>query len=186
MCTRNQRMGQRFTQCTFTGGRVKSGDRGLASPAKQSPIPCSGSFTEACTVSSEGRAWLRRALLAGLGGRGSGGRGHAVRGANAGGFGLRWGRACAEEYGRRLRGLYRREREQRTRARLSAARGARGRARACSGALRACRTRGSVLLPVFNSSPRSLACESWQKSGAGLFLAPRATSYVWVPMADMP
>jgi hypothetical protein len=59
-------MGQRFTRSTFTGGRVKSGDRGLASPAKQSLIPCSGSFTEACTVSSEGQAWLGRALLAGL------------------------------------------------------------------------------------------------------------------------
>jgi hypothetical protein len=59
-------MGQRFTRSTFTGDRVKSGDRGLASPVKQSPIPCSGSFTEACTVSSKGRAWLGRALLAGL------------------------------------------------------------------------------------------------------------------------
>jgi hypothetical protein len=59
-------MGQRFTQSTFTGGRAKSGDRGLASPAKQSPIPCSESFTDACTVSSEGRARLGRALLAGL------------------------------------------------------------------------------------------------------------------------
>jgi hypothetical protein len=59
-------MGQRFTRSTFTGDRVKSGDRGLASPAKQSPIPCSGIFTEACTVSSDGRAWLGRALLAGL------------------------------------------------------------------------------------------------------------------------
>jgi hypothetical protein len=59
-------MGQRFTRSTFTGDRVKSGDRGLASPAKQSPIPCLGSFTEACTVSSEGRAWLGRALQAGL------------------------------------------------------------------------------------------------------------------------
>jgi hypothetical protein len=39
-------MGQRFTRSTFTGGRAKSGDRGLASPVKQSPIPCSGSFTE--------------------------------------------------------------------------------------------------------------------------------------------
>jgi hypothetical protein len=112
------------------------------------------------------------------GGRGSGGRRHVVRGATAGGFGLRCGRACAEKYSRRLRGLYRRGREQGTRARLSVARGVRGRARACSGALRARRTRGSVLLPVFNSSPRSLACESWQKSSAGLFLAPRAISYV--------
>jgi hypothetical protein len=59
-------MGQRFTQSTFAGDRVKFGDRGLASPVKQSPIPCSGSFTEACKVSSEGRAWLGRALLAGL------------------------------------------------------------------------------------------------------------------------
>jgi hypothetical protein len=82
-------MGQRFTRSTFTGGRVKSGDRGLASPAKQSPIPYSGSFTEACTVSSEGRAWLGRALLAGLRWQGLGWPRHTVRGANAGGFGLR-------------------------------------------------------------------------------------------------
>jgi hypothetical protein len=61
----------------------------------------------------------------------------------------------------------------------SARRGARGVGRrACSGALRARRTRGSVLLPLFNSSPRSQACESWQKSGAGLLLAPRAVSYM--------
>jgi hypothetical protein len=59
-------MGQRFTWSMFTGGRVKSGDRGLASPAKQSSIPCLWSFTTACMVSSEGRAWLGRALLAGL------------------------------------------------------------------------------------------------------------------------
>jgi hypothetical protein len=82
-------MEQRITWSTFTGGRAKSGDRGLASPAKQSPIPCSGSFTEACTVSSKGRARLGRALLVGLRWQGSGGRGHAVHGANAGGFGLR-------------------------------------------------------------------------------------------------
>ena len=59
-------MGQRFTRSTFTGGRGKSGDRGLASPARQSSIPCSRSFTEACTVYSEGRTWLGEALLAGL------------------------------------------------------------------------------------------------------------------------
>jgi hypothetical protein len=47
---------------------------------------------------------------------------------------------------------------------------------ACSSALRARRTRGSVLLPLFNSSPRSQACESWQKSDGGLLLAPRAVS----------
>jgi hypothetical protein len=58
-----------------------------------------------------------------------------------------------------------------------ARRGARGVGRwACSGAFRACRTRGSVLLPLLNSSPRSQACESWQKFGACLLLAPRAVS----------
>ena len=56
----------------FTGGRVKSDDRGLASPARQSSIPCSGSFTEACTVYSEGRTRLGKALLAGLWWRGIG------------------------------------------------------------------------------------------------------------------
>ena len=65
-------MEQRFTRSTFTGGQAKSGDRGLASLTRQSPIPRSGSFTEACTVSSEGRAWLGRALQAGLRWRGIG------------------------------------------------------------------------------------------------------------------
>jgi hypothetical protein len=58
-----------------------------------------------------------------------------------------------------------------------ARRGARGVGRwACSGAFRARRTRGSVLLPTFNSLPRSQACESWQKFGACFLLAPRAVS----------
>jgi hypothetical protein len=58
-----------------------------------------------------------------------------------------------------------------------ARRGAHGVGRwACSGTFRARRTRGSVLLPLYNSSPRSQKCESWQKSGAGLLLAPRAVS----------
>jgi hypothetical protein len=58
-----------------------------------------------------------------------------------------------------------------------ARRGARGVEHwACSGVFRARRTRGSVLLPLFNSSPRSQACESWQKSNVGLLLAPRAVS----------
>jgi hypothetical protein len=59
-------MEQRITRSTFTGGRVKSGDRGLAPPVMQTPIPCSGSFTEACTVFSEGWTGLGEALLAGL------------------------------------------------------------------------------------------------------------------------
>ena len=88
-CAGNQKMVQRLTRSTFTGGRVKSGDRGLASPARQSPIPCSGSFTEACTVSSEGQAWLGKALLASLRWQGLGGpRARRARG-NTGGFGLR-------------------------------------------------------------------------------------------------
>ena len=59
-------MGQRFTRSTFTGDRVKSGDRGLASPAKQTSIPRSGSFTETCIVFSEGWTGLGMAGLAGL------------------------------------------------------------------------------------------------------------------------
>jgi hypothetical protein len=82
-------MEQRITRSTLTGGRVESGDRGLASPAKQTPIPRSGSFTEVCTVFSEGWTGLGRARLAGLRWQGIG-RSRARRArANAGGFGLR-------------------------------------------------------------------------------------------------
>jgi hypothetical protein len=56
-------------------------------------------------------------------------------------------------------------------------RGARGvRRRACSGEVRARRTRGGVFLPLFKSLLRLQTCESWQKSCANLFLAPRAIS----------
>jgi hypothetical protein len=51
--------------CT-PAGVESSGERGLASPAKETPIPCSGSFTEVCTSFSEGRTGLEMALLAGL------------------------------------------------------------------------------------------------------------------------
>jgi hypothetical protein len=50
----------------FVGGRVKSGDLDPASPARQSSIPRSGSFTEARRVSLEGWTGLGMALLAGL------------------------------------------------------------------------------------------------------------------------
>jgi hypothetical protein len=121
-------MEQRITRSTLTGGRAKSGDRGLASPAKQTPIPRSGSFTEACTVSSKGRAWLGRAQLAGLRWRGIG-RPRARRArANAGGIGLRWGRARAEGYGRSSWVLYRRGRGPWRRLGFGATRGTRGRA----------------------------------------------------------
>jgi hypothetical protein len=59
-------MEQRITRSTLAGSRVESGDRELASPAKQTPIPRSGSFTEVCTVFSEGWTGLVRVLLAGL------------------------------------------------------------------------------------------------------------------------
>ena len=59
-------MVQWITRSTHSGGVVNSGDRGLASPAKQTPIPRSGSFTEVCTVFSEGWTGLGMALLAGL------------------------------------------------------------------------------------------------------------------------
>jgi hypothetical protein len=48
--------------------------------------------------------------------------------------------------------------------------------RACSGKVRARRTRGGVLLPLFKRLLRSQTCESWRKFGADLFLAPMAIS----------
>jgi hypothetical protein len=51
---RNRRKAHRGGRSTFTGGRVKSGDLDPASPARQSSIPRSGSFTEARRVSFEG------------------------------------------------------------------------------------------------------------------------------------
>jgi hypothetical protein len=48
--------------------------------------------------------------------------------------------------------------------------------RACSGKVRACRTRGGVLLPLFKRLLRLQTCESCQKSGADLSLAPMAIS----------
>jgi hypothetical protein len=51
---------------------VKSGDRDLAFPARQSSIPRLGSFTEARKVYSEGRTGLGKALSAGLLWRGIG------------------------------------------------------------------------------------------------------------------
>jgi hypothetical protein len=63
---RNQRMTHRGARSTLTGGRVKSYDRELASPARRSSIPRSGSFTEAHKIYSEARTQLGEALLAGL------------------------------------------------------------------------------------------------------------------------
>jgi hypothetical protein len=55
-----------ITRSTYSGGVESSGERGLASPAKQTPIPRSGSFTEVCIVFYEGWTGLGMALLAGL------------------------------------------------------------------------------------------------------------------------
>jgi hypothetical protein len=80
-------MTHRGARSTLASGRVKSGDRELASPARQSSIPHSGSFTEARKVYSEGRTRLGEALLAGLRRRVFGwlrarrARGNAVQGA---------------------------------------------------------------------------------------------------------
>jgi hypothetical protein len=49
-----------------SGGVVNSGDRGLASPTKQASIPRSGSFTEVCSLVSEGWTGSGKAGLAGL------------------------------------------------------------------------------------------------------------------------
>jgi hypothetical protein len=110
---------------TLAGGRVKSGDRELASPARQSSIPRSGSFTEARRVYSEDWKGLGKALLSGLRWRGIGWpRARRAR-SNAGDLVLWWGRERAGEYGRSLWWLYRRGHGQRRRLGL-ARRGARG------------------------------------------------------------
>jgi hypothetical protein len=59
-------MVQWITRSTHSGGIVNSGDRGLASPAKQTSIPRSGSFTEVCSLVSKGWTGLGKAGLAGL------------------------------------------------------------------------------------------------------------------------
>jgi hypothetical protein len=68
---------------------MESGDRGLASPVKQTSIPRSGSFTEVCSVLSEDWTGLGGGLLAGLRWQGIGQPRTRRARANAGGFGLR-------------------------------------------------------------------------------------------------
>jgi hypothetical protein len=144
-------MEQRITRSTLAGGRVESDDRGLASPTKQTPIPRSGSFTEVCSVFSEvGRGWEGFCWPV-YSGRGIGRPRTRRARANAGGFELWRGRARAEGYGQGPWVLYRRGRGPWRWLGFGATRGTRGRARACSDELRARRTRGSLLLPVFFS-----------------------------------
>jgi hypothetical protein len=59
-------MTYRGARSMLADGRVKSGDRELASPTRQSLIPRSGSFTEARRVYTLGWTGLGEALLAGL------------------------------------------------------------------------------------------------------------------------
>jgi hypothetical protein len=59
-------MVERITRSTYSGGIESSGDRGLASPAKQASIPRSGSFAGACSLVSEGWMGLGKAGLASL------------------------------------------------------------------------------------------------------------------------
>jgi hypothetical protein len=84
-------MAQWLTRSTLAGGRMESGDRGLASPAKQTSIPRSGSFTEVCSVLSEGWSGLGKAWLAGLRWYGLGWPRTRRARANAGEFELRRG-----------------------------------------------------------------------------------------------
>jgi hypothetical protein len=63
---RNQRKTHRGARSTFAGGRVKSGDADQVSPARQSSIPGSGSFTETRRDSLEGRTGWGMARLADL------------------------------------------------------------------------------------------------------------------------
>jgi hypothetical protein len=149
VCTRNRRKVEWITRSTYSRGVENSGDRGLASPAKQASIPRSGSFTEGCLHVSEVWMGLGKAGLAGLRRQWPGWPWTRRARANGGELssGEPW--ACAEECNRRLEGLYRRGRGTGRRLAVGATRGTRGRARACSGKLRARRTRGSLLLPVF-------------------------------------
>jgi hypothetical protein len=121
-----------------------------------------------------GKGLVGRSSVAGR----SGSRGHAVHGQTPVSLG-----SGEVDHARRGTvkvpgGLYRRGRGPWRRLAFDATRGTRGRARACSGARRTRRTRGGVHLPMFKSLLRSQMCESWQKSGADLFLTPMAISYM--------
>jgi hypothetical protein len=92
-----------------------------------------------------GKGSAGRSTVAG----GSGGRGHGVHGQTPVGLGSgeveRVRRGTVKVPG----GLYRRRHGPWRRLVFGTTRGTRGHARACSGELRACRTRGSLLLSVF-------------------------------------
>ena len=167
-----------FTRSTYSGGVKSSGERGLASPAKETPIPCSGSLTEVCTSFSEGWTGLGMAPPAGLRCQRDWAAADSLRTANGDELTPARCGGCAEGCSRSLGGLYKLGRGPRRWFGSGAARGMRGRARACSGAGRRRRTRGSEFLPMFKRFQRSQTCESRHESGADLLLAPRAISHV--------
>jgi hypothetical protein len=73
-----------ITRSMYSGGVESSGERGLASPAKQTPIPRSGSFTEVCTVFSEGwTGWGMGSIGRSMVAEGLGGCGRAAHGQTA-------------------------------------------------------------------------------------------------------
>jgi hypothetical protein len=63
---RNRRKTHHGARSTFAGGQVKSGDAESVSPARQSSIPGSGSFTGTQGDSLEGRTGQGMARLASL------------------------------------------------------------------------------------------------------------------------
>jgi hypothetical protein len=76
-------MVERITRSTYSGGVANSGDRGLASPAKQASIPRSRSFTgRAHSPQRVGWGWGRLGWPI-YDGSGSDGRGHAAHGQTA-------------------------------------------------------------------------------------------------------
>jgi hypothetical protein len=62
----NRRKTHRGARSTYVGDLVKSGDVDPVSPARQSSIPGSGSFTETRKDSLEGRTGRGMARVAGL------------------------------------------------------------------------------------------------------------------------
>jgi hypothetical protein len=148
-------------------------------------LEASPRHVEALSSVGRGREWLGWSVY---GGRVSGDCWHAVRRAIANELALQRGWERTGAYGRGLGRLYRRGRGRERGHGFGLARhGARGVKR--RGVLwrdRTRRTRGRLFLPLFKRLQRSQTCESCHESCANLFLAPRASYYVWVPMGDMP
>jgi hypothetical protein len=165
-------MEQRITRSTFTGGR------------REVRRPWTGFFGEANSDSLLGE--LHRGMHNLFQGSGVAGKGSVGRSTVAGAR-VAAGTPCTGqtpvvsgsgevERVRRstvdARGCFISTSTRRRRGCGLAWRGARGVERGRALARRACRTRGGVLLPMFKSLLRSHTCESWQKYGADLFLAP--------------